>query len=78
MAESKRAFLDRIEQSLVSVAPRLEAAGAAAADEAAKYKVAMERVHAARRAAAMASEDELRAVRLAVERVRVEVGKRAS
>jgi|GEM_PF-1745426 len=78
MAESKRAFLDRLEQSLEAVAPRLEAAGAAAADQAAKYKIAMERVHAARRSAAMVSDEELRAVRLAVERVRVEVGKRAS
>ena len=77
MAESKRAFLDRMEQSLVAVAPRLEAAGAAAADQAAKYKVAMERLHAARRSAAMVSEDELRGVRLAVERVWVEVGRRA-
>jgi hypothetical protein len=77
MAESKRAFLDRMEESLEAVAPRLEAAGAAAAEQAAKYRVVMERVHAARRSAALISEDELRAVRLAVERVRADVGRRA-
>ncbi len=77
MAESKRAFLDRMEQSLEAVAPRLEAAGAAAAAQAAKYRVAMERVQAARRSAALVSDDELRAVRIAVERVRVEIGRRA-
>jgi hypothetical protein len=76
MAESKRAFLDRMEQSLEAVAPRLEAAGAAAAEQAAKYRLAMERVQAAQQAA-LVSDDELRAVRLAVERVQVEVGRRA-
>jgi len=76
MAESKRAFLDRTEQSPEAVAPRLEAADAAAAEQAAKFKVALERLQAAEQAAATASEDELRAVRLAVERVRTEVGKR--
>ena len=75
MAETKRSFLDRMEKSLVEVAPRIEAAGAA--EQAAKYQVAMERLHAARRAAALVSDDELRAVRLAVERVRADVGRLA-
>ena len=75
MAETKRSFLDRMEMSLVAVAPRIEAAGTA--DQTAKYQVAMERLHAARRSAALVSDDELRAVRLAVERVRADVGRRA-
>lgn len=77
MDESKRSSADRMAGSSRALVPRVEAAEAAVAEQAAKFKVAMERVEAARQAAARVVDEDLDGVRLAVERARVEVGKRA-
>ncbi len=78
MSETTKAFLDRMERALADLAPRLAGDGPGAATLRAEHAVATERLKAARRAAAAASEDELRAVRLAVERVLQHAGRRAA
>lgn len=78
MSETTKAFLDRMERALADLAPRLAGDDPGAVTLRAEHAVATDRLKAARRAAAGVSEDELRAVRLAVERMLQHAGKRAA
>lgn len=77
MSETNRAFFERMELALAEVRPKLKGDDPGLAVLRAEHDVAAERLKAARRAGADAKEEDLRAVRLAVERLLEHVGRRA-
>lgn len=78
MSETHRAFFERMELALAEVRPRLKGDDPGLVMLRAEHDVATERLKVARRAGSEASDEDLRSVRLAVERLLQHVGRRAA
>lgn len=76
MGEANRAFFERMELALAEVRPKLRGDDPGLAVLRAEHDAATERLKAARRAGGEATEEDLRAVRLAVERLLQHTGRR--
>ncbi len=76
MGETNRAFFERMELALAEVRPKLKGDDPGLMSLRAEHDVATERLKAARRAGGEATEEDLRAVRLAVERLLQHMGRR--
>ncbi|MEZ5862701.1 MAG: hypothetical protein R3D25_00940 [Geminicoccaceae bacterium] len=75
MSETNRAFFERMELALAEVRPRLKGDDPGLVMLRAEHDVAAERLKVARRAGSEASDEDLRSVRLAVERLLQHVGR---
>ncbi len=78
MSETNRAFFERMELALAEVRPRLKGDDPGLVMLRAEYDVAAERLKVARRAGSEVSDEELRSVRLAIERLLQHVGRMAA
>ncbi len=78
MSDTNRAFFERMELALAEVRPRLKGDDPGLVMLRAEYDVAAERLKVARRVGSEATADDLRSVRLAVERLLQHAGRRAA